>query len=122
MCFVIAALENQQEVETRGAGKELYNKSDRSLGWPGGQAKAGARSGKGRKHLSKGEVTSWMGRNRDSQVCRALLGGGRVQKKQSSWTVHSGWGEGTLCDSDRGRVSQRAVGSPQKTGRESVGS
>lgn len=80
------------------------------------------RSGKGRKHLSKGEARSWMGRGRDPRVFRAHLGGGKVQKKQSSWTVHNGWGEGALCDSDRGRVSQRAVGSPQKTGRESVGS
>lgn len=54
--------------------------------------------------------------------CRAHLGGGKVQKKQSSWTVYNGWGEGALCDSDRGRVSQRAVGSPQKTGRESESS
>lgn len=61
MCFVIAALENQQEVETRGAGKELHSKSDRSLGWPEGQSKAGARSGKRRKRLSKGEATYWMG-------------------------------------------------------------
>lgn len=79
-------------------------------------------SGKGRKRLSKGEAISWMGRDRDPQVCRALLDGGKVQKKRSSWTVHNGWGEGALCDSDRGRVSQRAVDSPQKTGRESVGS